>query len=109
MRILVSTIALTAVMSYTVAPFLLDLHRHCLGHDRGLTVTMPRQEQSDHGVHHQDCHWLQGTRDQQAILAQVAVTTAARWNSPWLAAPVVPLTGRSYPIFAGRAPPPILL
>ncbi len=109
MRILVTTIALSAVMSYTVAPFLLDMHRHCLGHDGDITVTMPRQEQSGHGVHHQDCHWLRGARDQQATLGQVAVTAAARWISPWMAAPVVPLTCRSYPAFEGRAPPPILL
>ena len=109
MRILVSTIALGAVMSYAVAPFLLDMHRHCLGHDGDLTVTMPWQEQSDHGVHHRDCNWLRGTRDQQAVLGQLAATIAARWISPWRAAPAVPLTGRSYPIFAGRAPPPILL
>ena len=109
MRILVSTIALGAVMSYAVAPFLLDMHRHCLGHDGDITVTMPWQEQSDHGVHHQDCNWVRGTRDQQAVLAQLAGTVAARWNSPLLAAPVVHLTGNSYPIFAGRAPPSILL
>ncbi len=109
MRNLVTTIALGAVMSYTAAPFLLDLHPHCLGHDREITVTMPRQAQSSHGDHHQDCHWLRGARDQQAALGQLAVTVAARWISPWMAAPVVPLTGRTYPTFEGRAPPAILL
>ena len=109
MRILASTIALGAVMSYAVAPFLLDMHRHCLGHDGDITVTMPWQEQSDHGVHHQDCNWLRGTRDQQAVLGQLAVTTAAKWFAPLVADPMAPLTGHTYPIFAGRAPPPILL
>ena len=107
MQIYKRALFLAAVVSFTVAPSFMDWHVHCLAHQEELALTGPDQAQTGHGVHHQDCHWLRGGRDTQALVT-LSSTPVLPVSFALPLPPAPDLTYVFFPAFFSPRAPPLL-
>ena len=100
-----ASLLLLSITFASFLPALTDRQPHCLGHDREPALSGLGDRQVSHGVHHQECQWLQRDGQWRALIRRPGAAC------PLMVSMSIPRDGQD-PLrvayrhsFASRAPP----